>query len=212
MILYSFRRCPYAMRARLALLQSNLRVELREIKLSQKPVEFIQCSHKATVPVLRLNSTHILDESLDIMIWALSQNDRDHWLDEALMQETQRLISENDYSFKEHLDHYKYADRYPHSTAQEYQQQAEVFLQKLEALLQRNKYLLAPRITLVDMAIMPFIRQFAGVDQYWFANSPYQRLTEWLNELVNLPLFKQVMLKYEFWQAGDEKVYFPRQL
>mgnify|MGYP002634248820 CR=1 FL=1 len=209
MILYSFRRCPYAIRARLALLQSDIRVEIREVKLAQKPAEFIQCSAKATVPVLVKDNAQVLDESLDIMYWALSQNDPENWLDGEVQDLTVSLIAENDLSFKEHLDHYKYAQRFPQHEQIVYRQQAEVFLQKLEDLLQKNRYLLTDNITLLDMAIMPFIRQFAGVEPGWFASSDYSRLKEWLEELVSQELFRQVMTKYVFWKAGDEVVYFP---
>lgn len=210
MILYSFRRCPYAMRARLALLQSGVQVEIREIKLSQKPPEFIKCSAKSTVPVLVLDNGQILEESLDIMYWALSQDDSDHWLDDALIEQGDMLIAENDGSFKNSLDHYKYFDRYPQHNQKVYRQIAEKFLQELENNLHKNAYLLADRITWVDMAIMPFIRQFAGVEPEWFESCEYPRLQEWLHELLNLELFRQVMTKYAFWKAGDATVYFPQ--
>lgn len=198
------------MRARLALLQSKIQVELREVKLSQKPQVFIDCSAKATVPVLVLDNGQVLDESLDIMHWALSQFDPEQWEDEGLQFSAELLITENDGHFKENLDRYKYSDRYPEYGQLEYRQQAEMFLQKLEILLQDKAYLLAQRITWVDMAIMPFIRQFAGVEPGWFAECKYQQLREWLNKLIKTKLFDRVMTKYDFWTAGDETVYFPR--
>lgn len=210
MILYSFRRCPYAMRARLALLQSGTRVEIREVKLSQKPPEFIQSSEKATVPVLVLDSGQVLDESLDIMRWALSVNDPELWLDDELQQQTDSVILENDDSFKQSLDLYKYFDRYPQHDQIVYRQQAESFLQKLEGLLIINPFILAERMTLVDIAIMPFIRQFAGVEPAWFANCDYPQVRKWLNKLLSLELFRLVMTKYDFWKAGDTTIYFPR--
>lgn len=210
MILYSFRRCPYAIRARLALLQSGMQVEIREIKLSKKPAQFIRCSNKATVPVLVLEDGQVLDESLDIMRWALSQNDPDSWLSVELQLQTNSLIAENDDSFKQNLDMYKYFDRYPQHDQIVYRQQAEIFLQKLEGLLRINTFLVAERMTLADMAIMPFIRQFAGVEPEWFfANTEYPKVRAWLNKLLNLKLFLQVMTKYNFWKVGDEKVSFP---
>ena len=161
------------------------------------------------MPVLVKDNAQVLDESLDIMYWALSQNDPENWLDGEVQDLTVSLIAENDLSFKEHLDHYKYAQRFPQHEQIVYRQQAEVFLQKLEDLLQKNRYLLTDNITLLDMAIMPFIRQFAGVEPGWFASSDYSRLKEWLEELVSQELFRQVMTKYVFWKAGDEVVYFP---
>lgn len=208
-LLYSFRRCPYAIRARLAIKISGLRVILREIKLSHKAADFLQVSVKATVPVLVLEKGERLDESMDIMHWALRQNDPDHWLDETLAGNCEELVHENDEIFKIHLDQYKYHDRYPDHSQLYYRRQCEPFLQKLDLMLMQNRYLLAGRVTLADMALMPFIRQFAGVEKDWFATSPYNRLNKWLLELTQSSLFTCVMPKYAFWQNGDEDVYFP---
>ena len=133
-ILYSFRRCPYAIRARLAIYVSNTKVELREVKLADKPKELISCSPKGTVPVLQLTDGTIIDESKDIMLWALNKNDPNNWLVSRKVekQETNRLIDINDNEFKQYLDHYKYADRFPEQTIEYYRQQGEVFLQLLE--------------------------------------------------------------------------------
>ena len=208
-ILYSFRRCPYAIRARLALCVSAQRVELREVRLSQKVAEFVQVSTRSTVPVLLLPNAQVLEESLDIMRWALQINDPLHWFQEDIEIQTQQLIDENDGVFKLHLDHYKYSDRYPQHSQLEYRLQAECFLQKLEGLLQQSPYLLSTRATLVDMALMPFIRQFAGVDSAWFSTCEYSRLRGWLNGMLATDLFSSVMEKYAFWQAGDGVSFFP---
>ena len=152
------------------------------------------------------------EEQTVIMDWVLQQLDPESWLNEDVSLLAQQLITHNDESFKQHLDRYKYSDRYPEYSQHEYRQRAEKFIQKLENLLTENHYLLSEQVTLADMAIMPFIRQFAGVDADWFANCIYKRVREWLNELISSKLFRQVMNKYEFWKAGDEAVYFPRQI
>ncbi len=197
-VLYSFRRCPYAIRARLALLQSKIKVEIREVDPSNKPVELTQISPKATVPVLVLVNGKVLDESLDIMLWALQQNDPEQWLDEELQGLTQQLICENDVGFKSFLDKYKYSDRYPEFSREYYRQQGETFLLKLENLLNETPYLLGKNITLVDIAIMPFIRQFAGVDPGWFTKCKYQKLREWLNKQLESENFRTAMQKKSF--------------
>jgi len=209
-ILYSFRRCPYAIRARLALRVSGIQVELREVVLSDKPAAFLACSEKATVPVLVVDEQHIIDESLDIMYWALERNDPDGWLvqESSLRQATEHLLDFNDNAFKSHLDHYKYSDRFPENSMEYYREQGEAFLADLEARLNKTNYLLGQRSTLVDMAIFPFIRQFAYVDKNWFDQSQYTRLQAWLAQLLEGSLFTSVMAKYEQWQPGDQRVLF----
>jgi len=205
-LLYSFRRCPYAIRARLALANSGIRVELREVKLSDKPAELLALSSKATVPVLRLNDGRILDESLDIIEWALSIADPDGWL----VEDKEALIKENDEVFKPLLDQYKYADRHPQLTQQEHRTAALPFLTLLDSKLQHSEYLTGSQLSRVDISIMPFIRQFAGVEPDWFAQSEFIALHRWLQSLIASALFKNVMSKYSFWEAGDASVYFGR--
>ena len=209
-VLYSFRRCPYAIRARLALRVSGIQIALREVILSDKPVALLACSAKATVPVLVTDDQRVIDESVDIMIWALNQYDPQDWLvkDACLLAETQRLVAYNDNEFKLHLDHYKYADRFPDKPVEVYRAQGECFLKELEAKLATSSYLLCERPTFADMAILPFIRQFSHVDKNWFEQSPYPRLQYWLTTLLNQPLFISVMGKYEKWQEGDPVVVF----
>jgi glutathione S-transferase len=190
-ILYSYRRCPYAMRARMALKLAEIEVEIREVSLRAKPAHMLQVSPKGTVPVLVLPDGKVLDESLDIMYWALQQHDLEGWLDAA----AGALIAENDNSFKRALDCYKYPEEHPEKTSQEYRQQGEVFLQKLEHLLSQSPYLLKATPSLADIAIFPFVRQFAAVDSAWFESSSYQELCAWLNDWVNSELFKNVMTK-----------------
>jgi glutathione S-transferase len=193
-ILYSYRRCPYAMRARMALKYAGIVVEIREITLRDKPKSMLKASPKATVPVLVLQDDTVLQESLDIMRWALQQSDKAGWLS-IDSEYSQALIAENDGSFKQVLDKYKYAIRFPEQPAETYRQQGEVFLQKLEALLNLNSYLLTDHVSQVDVAIFPFIRQFAGVDSAWFETAPYPKLKHWLQELIASELFQSIMEK-----------------
>ncbi|MCX7083223.1 MAG: glutathione S-transferase [Methylococcales bacterium] len=201
-ILYSFRRCPYAMRARLAIAYSNIDVELREVELSNKPQAMLLISPKGTVPVLQLENGRMLDESLDIMFWALQQNDEEHWLKAASLDHAQALIRGNDEQFKYYLDRYKYADRYPAYSELYYRQQAELFLADLESLLTQSAYLCGEHLSLADAAILPFIRQFCAVDSAWFKVAPYPALRQWLNHFLVSSLFEQVMTKYPCWQAN----------
>nr|WP_284738896.1 glutathione S-transferase [Pseudomonas marginalis] len=192
-MLYSFRRCPYAMRARLALRYSGVPVRIVEVSLKAKPAEMLALSPKGTVPVLSVDG-EVIDESLAIMQWALAQHDPDNWLlegDPAVLA----LVAENDQGFKYHLDRYKYAERYPEQPMDHYRAEGEVFLQKLEGLLTGHAYLLADQPSLADMALAPFVRQFAHVDRDWFAAAPYPRLQQWLERFLQSPLFVGVMAK-----------------
>ncbi len=209
-ILYSFRRCPYAIRARLAIKYSATGVELREVVLADKPAEMLSASPKGTVPVLILSDGSILDESLDIIHWALSINNPENWLPENsyLLQKANELITTNDEVFKIHLDHYKYACRFPEFSAEYYRTQGEEFLQDLENLLEKSRCLLADHITLADIAIFPFIRQFVFVDKDWFDQSQYTNLNLWLNNMLEMKLFKDIMKKYPQWVPGNEGVEF----
>ena len=204
-ILYSFRRCPYAIRARLALACSGIPVELREVKLSDMPAEMLQLSPKATVPVLVLHDGQVIDESLDVMIWSLSQSDPEHWLD--IDETSAQLIRRNDEEFKPLLDCYKYADRHPRFSLLEHRARAEVFLRELNRLLSPGPYLSGNRCRLTDVAIFPFIRQFAGVDASWFERCEYSAVRNWLNTMLGSDLFQRIMKKTPFWQPGDEAVY-----
>ena len=192
-LLYSFRRCPYAMRARLALRYCGVPVRIIEVSLKAKPAEMLALSPKGTVPVLSVNG-EVIDESLAIMQWALAQHDPDDWLlqgDPAALA----LIAENDVGFKYHLNRYKYAERYPEQPMTFYRAEGEVFLQTLEGLLADRDYLLADHLSLADVALAPFVRQFAHVDREWFAGAPYPRLQQWLERFLQSPLFIAVMAK-----------------
>ncbi len=207
-ILYSFRRCPYAIRARLALRVSGIQVVHREVVLADKPVALRLISPKATVPVLVVSQQQVIAESMEIMYWALHQHDPQDWLKGSAerLAEGARLIAYNDSEFKPQLDRYKYADRFPQQPMEVYRAEGEVFLQQLEAKLAVASYLLCERPTLADMAIVPFIRQFSSVNSEWFENSPYPFLQAWLRKLLVTPLFTSVMTKYQQWEEGDEPV------
>lgn len=211
-VLYSFRRCPYAMRARMALAYSRITVELREVVLRAMPAAMLARSPKATVPVLLLPGGSVLEESRDIMDWALSVNDPDGWMplpggaDHATALQ---LMDGNDGSFKEQLDRYKYAERYPQHPAGYYRAKGEIFLKQLDARLDRSSWLLGERISMADVAIFPFIRQFAHVDRPWFEQAPFPHLRQWLDRLIQSALFAMVMKKYPQWHAGDPPTHFP---
>lgn len=207
--LYSFRRCPYAMRARLGLLFARLQVELREIILKNKPTQMLAISPKGTVPVLQLFDGAVIAESREIMLWALEQQDPHRLLDAQVLPQANALIEQNDNEFKHWLDRYKYADRHLDMTQIEYRQRGEAFLQVLEVLLTKNSYLLGNSASIADIGIMPFVRQFAHVDRDVFYSLPYPNLQRWLQDWLEHPVFVQAMTKFKPWQEGDEVVVFP---
>lgn len=210
--LYSFRRCPYAMRARLAIAQSSIQCELREVVLKDKPQQLIELSPKATVPVLLTADDKLIDESIDIAFWALAQHDPDNWYQSLTSEQHEQmlaLIENNDGEFKYFLDRYKYADRYPEQDERFYREQGEKTLTRLEQLLTEHDCLLRDSWTLADIALLPFIRQFAFVDKDWFDSAPYPRVRAWLEAFLESDLFRTVMKKYPQWQEGDEPVIFP---
>ena len=201
-ILYSFRRCPYAMRARMALLESGLVVELREVALGNKPPEMIAASAKATVPVLVPDDGPVIDESIDIMRWALARHDPEDWLG----GEDRALIGLFDSDFKHHLDRYKYPDR--HTAYPIAHRDAGVsLLIPLDARLGQQHNLSRDACSITDIAIMPFIRQFAAVDQGWFYRQPLPYLQPWLARQMGSALFERAMLRVKPWVAGDPAVY-----
>ena len=200
-ILYSFRRCPYAMRARLALTYTAIPLEHRDILLKNKPQAMLCASPKGTVPVLVLSDGKVIDESLDIMLWALAINDPQHWLTENLNDraEVMALIQKSDLEFKPLLDRYKYADRHPEHPMEYYRTQGERFIELLDCKLSNQNYLMGDEVTLADMAIAPFIRQFAHVDRNWFYSTPHQGVQRWLTKFLESELFLQIMTKHPLW-------------
>ncbi|MFQ3325028.1 MAG: glutathione S-transferase [Pseudomonadales bacterium] len=206
-LLYSFRRCPYAIRARLAIYASGIKVELREIPLRDKPEHMLQLSAKGTVPVLQLPNGDVIDESIDVFYWALEINDPADWL-VVDIDELAKLVKYNDGEFKHWLDRYKYSIGYPEHSVEYYRQQAELFIAELEQRLNTNQYLLGNKLSAADMAVLPFIRQFAFVDKAWFDSAPYPKVQRWLEDFLISSLFLTVMDKYSPWQAGDDVVWF----
>ena len=197
MILYSFRRCPWAMRARLALRYAGCDVQVIEVKMKEKPAELLALSPKGTVPVLDTGDG-VLEESLDIMRWALDRHDPEDWrllADPAVARQADALIARNDSAFKAQVNLYKYAERYPDYSRAHYRAQAEPWLAELESLLEGRPWLLAEHPSLADAALLPLMRQFAGVEPQWFAEAAYPRLRSWLQGWLGSSLFKAVMAK-----------------
>jgi glutathione S-transferase len=203
-ILYSFRRCPYAMRARMAIAVSGIEVALREVVLREKPAEMLTASPKGTVPVLVLPDGQIIDESLDIMRWALGENDPENWL----AGEDQVLIAHNDGAFKAALDRYKYPHRYDIVDAEPYRADGMTFLTLLDDRLADQDWLGGEKPSLSDIAIFPFVRQFAATNQIWFENQSVNNLKNWLNRLVTSSLFESIMRRFPQWRTGDPETVF----
>lgn len=204
-VLYSFRRCPYAIRARLALASAGVRVLLREVRLREKPAAFLALSPSRTVPCLQ-DGTVMLDESLDIMKWALAQNDPAGWI--QMPRAGNALIAETDGSFKQALDRVKYASQIADSTPGQDRENAADFLWRLEAQL-TGPFLFGDTQTLADMAILPFVRQFAFVDKTWFDVQPWPQVRRWLEAFLISAEFLGAMDKYPPWVPGDPATYFP---
>jgi UPF0176 protein len=209
-ILYSFRRCPYAIRARLALLASGIRCEMREIALSQKPESMLSASPKGTVPVLVLKDK-VFEQSLDIMQWALEQNDPSHWSTVGKAHHAQALewVSSCDGEFKNNLDRYKYPNRYELTDGLRHREAGSVFLQQLNTRLMSSACLMGEKWTWVDAAIAPFVRQFARTDREWFDAQPWPALKGWLENFEQSAAYLEVMHKYKVWHQGAKPVAFP---
>ena len=195
------------MRARMALRYSGIETEIREISLREKPRHMLQLSPKGTVPVLVFANGTLIDESLDIMRWALAHNDPEDWRMTRHadgQSATEALISENDGTFKSALDRYKYAVRFPDHPAETYRAEGESFLQRLESRLKQQPCLCRASPSLADIAIFPFIRQFAMVDESWFAQSGYEALRAWLQRMTAMQLFTDIMQKHPIWSESEE--------
>ena len=210
-VLWSFRRCPYAMRARLAIAASGQQVVLREILLRDKPAAFVAASPKATVPVLQLADGTVIDESRDIMMWALTQSDPDGWL--AVWQRDKdaalRYLDQLDGPFKAHLDRYKYASRYDKSAAVMHRDSGAAFLGDLDRSLSGQAALSGAAMGVLDFASLPFVRQFRIADPQWFDAQPWPYLHRWLAAFLTSPRFARVMHKYAPWDAVASPVLFP---
>ncbi len=226
-VLYSFRRCPYAMRARLAIAASKQPCQLREVVLRNKPQALLDASPKATVPVLVDQGT-VIAESLDIMLWALRRHDPERWLEpsdtagigahadagadagiQALRQDMLALIGQSDKVFKHHLDRYKYPQRYDLASGVQDRDAAALWLQDTIEGRLLNGYLFGSTVSLADMAILPFVRQYAHTDKVWFDAQPWPRITAWLEQFLSSARFERVMEKYTPWAEGEQGVLFP---
>jgi glutathione S-transferase len=204
-ILYSFRRCPYAMRARLAVWASGVTCEYREVKLSAKPASMLEISPKGTVPVLHLPDDGVIEQSLEIMLWALQKCDPLGWL----QHQDADLIAENDGAFKHDLDRYKYPERHQ-SDALHHRAEGVAFLSKLDQRIALRGYLAGDGYGLADAAIMPFVRQFSAVDAAWFAVLPLPALHGWLTAQLESEHFGAIMHRWTPWQEGDAPIIFGR--
>ncbi|PMG41022.1 glutathione S-transferase [Shewanella sp. 10N.286.52.B9] len=211
-VLYSLRNCPFAMRARIAIYKSNQPIWLRDIVLSDKPAEMLAASPKATVPVIVTPKGQVIEESYEVMLWALSQSDPDDLLfatDASKFDSMLALIYRFDSEFKSCLENYKCAKRYSESNIVECRLACEVYLQQLELLLSEHEFLFADRESLADIALLPFIRQFARVERQWYLQSPYPHVRAWLNAYLQSKMFSKVMTKYPLWLESRQDVIFP---
>jgi len=236
-VLYSLRNCPYAMRARIAIFKSQQPVALRDVVLTNKPPEMILASAKATVPILVLNeamklsvkssiesctdsatrvsntdnSALVIDESLDIMLWALHTSDPHDLLHNSqpdMQKQMLALINDFDIEFKRRLEAYKCAKRYHETNLVECRQACEAYILRLEQCLTTHEFLMSARESLVDIALLPFIRQFARIERQWYLQSPYPKVKRWLNNYLQSPMFTRVMAKYPLWvESGKETIF-----
>ena len=208
--LYSFRRCPYAMRARLALRLCKIECIIREISLKAKNTEFLRVSPKATVPVLVLPNGEVLEESLDIIYWSLEQNDPSKLkANNQLGRKTSKLIELFDTEFKFHLDRYKYSSRYNIQNSQVHRDKAREILVQINTMLKGKNYIGGKNISLLDISILPFVRQFRIADMKWFDNNlGLDNVNKWLNIFLNSDLLASIMTKYKVWEIDDPMTFF----
>ena len=207
-ILYSFRRCPYAMRARMAIHISGQRCELREVLLRDKPPSMLEYSAKGTVPVLILQDGKVIDESLDVIDWALNLNDPDDWQRSKDKEKTKELIKINDGEFKYHLDRYKYSKRYDNEDPEFHRKKCLKFIESINNELNNSKYIFDDNISYADIVLLPFIRQFRIADIEWFDSLPYDNLKRWLSSFLGSSLLNSIMKKYDLWKEGDKSIVF----
>ena len=209
-ILWSFRRCPYAMRARLAIKASEQQVHLREILLRDKPEPFLAASTKGTVPVLECTDGQVIDESRDVMFWALQSNDPHDWL--AVYHRDKEAVCAHldalDGDFKHHLDRYKYATRYEEADESAHRAAGAAYLENWNDILTRQTALSGDRLGLLDYATLPFVRQFRIADPSWFDAQDWPTLHAWLQHFLNSPLFASIMEKYKPWKETGEDILF----
>ncbi len=210
-ILYSLQHCPYAMRARLGILSANLPVLLRAIVLKNKPSEMLKASSKGTVPVLVVDETTVIDESLDIMLWALSKNDPNNLLNaqvENALSNMLSLINRYDTEFKTALERYKCAKRYHDANVVEHRENCEHFIHELEERLSAHRFIMGDTLSLVDFAVFPFIRQFARIDKKRFLESRLPKVQFWLRARLDSKIYSEAMKQYPLWLDSREDCWF----
>lgn len=216
-ILYSLQHCPYAMRARFGLLMAQQQVMLRAIVMKAKPEEMLAISPKGTVPVLILSDQTVIDESLDIMIWALNKNDPEDLLHKDSPNNLAAMISlikRNDKEFKPQLEIYKKSKRFRTGTEIEELQKCEIFIAELEQMLaqeERGGNFIGHKAGLIDYALLPFVRQFSKVNRAWFKTAPYPKLQEWLEGHLQSRLYSKAMAQYPLWLDKHEECLFGNQ-
>ncbi len=206
-VLYSLRNCPYAMRARLAIYKSKQAIELRDVVLTNKPQAMLTASPKGTVPILVLSSSKVIDESLDVMLWALNESDPENLLLSG-STEILALISRFDDQFKGCLEQYKCAKRYHESNLDECRQACEVYIKDLEQRLNKHDYIIDEKESLADIAVLPFIRQFARVERQWYLQAPYPKVKHWLNRYLQSAMFSKIMAKNPLWSENSAVIVF----
>jgi len=216
-ILYSLRNCPYAMRARIAIYIAQQPVVIRDLVLSNKPAEMMQASPKGTVPVVVLANGTVIEESLEVMLWALHESDPKDLLhslevnnsgEDSILAEMLKMINEFDHEFKTRLEQYKCAKRYQEDNIEACREACQLYLQKLELRLSKHDFLMSDKESLADIALLPFIRQFARVERQWYLQSPYPRVRLWLNNYLQSPMFSKVMAKHPLWLDSQQEVLF----
>ncbi|PKI14229.1 glutathione S-transferase [Colwellia sp. 12G3] len=210
-ILYSLRNCPYAMRARLAIFKAQQQVLLRDLVLSNKPAEMIAVSPKGTVPVLVLANGRVIEESLEVMLWALQETDPNDLLDcqnEGALSEMLLLINEFDTDFKSCLEAYKCAKRYQEDNVAQCREVCQQYIKRVEQRLTEHTFLMSDKESLADIALIPFIRQFARIERQWYLQSPYPMVRQWLNSYLQSPIFTKVMAKHPLWVDEPQDVLF----
>jgi len=196
------------MRARIAIHISQQKCEIREVLLKDKPPSMMECSAKGTVPVLVLQSGKVIDESLDVIDWALNLNDPYNWKRSKDSGKTKELIKINDGDFKFHLDRYKYSKRYENEDPNFHREKCLTFIKMINEELKDSKYIYDNEISYIDISLLPFIRQFRIADNDWFDELPYENVKSWLSNFIDSKLLKSVMPKYDLWKKGDEITIF----
>ena len=210
-ILYSLRNCPYAMRARFGIFKSKQQVILRDIVLSNKPDEMIAASPKGEVPTLVVSSSLVIDQSLEVMLWALNKSDPNdllHSNNEEALPLMLKFIAAFDIGFKAAFDKYSAAKRYHDDNVEQYRQNCEVYINDLEQRLNKHAFLMSENESLADIALISFIRKFAKVERKWYLQSPYPKVRAWLNSYLQSALFSKVMKEYPLWLESKELIIF----